>query len=134
MKRNKRLTFANVQVRKASGEVLKVKQGVMESRALASVVDLVDISGLLSLPEVMKHRITEECLTLFNVNGTFRKTQKCMLLQKLAMKPISVHSYTAIVDIGMMWYRHHLLQRSGLRVMGLRIPGVQNRICDSDMP
>ena len=28
-------------------------------RALASVVNLVDVSGLLSLPELMKHRISE---------------------------------------------------------------------------
>ena len=48
-------------------------QGEMESRALASVVNLMDVSGLLSLFEVMKHRVTEECLTLFNVNGTLKK-------------------------------------------------------------
>ena len=36
-----------------------MKQGEMESRALASVVNLVDVSGLLSLPELMKHRISE---------------------------------------------------------------------------
>jgi len=44
-----------------------MKQGEMESRALDSVVNLVDVSG-------MKHCISEECLTLFNANGTFRKT------------------------------------------------------------
>ena len=54
-----------------------MKQGEMESRALASVVNLVDVSGLLSLHELMKHRISEECLTLFNANGTFRKTHFC---------------------------------------------------------
>lgn len=69
IKRNSRLTFANAPVNKATGEDLKVKQGEMESRALASVVNLVDVSGLLSLSEVMKHRLTEECLTLFNANG-----------------------------------------------------------------
>ena len=37
-----------------------MKQGEMESRALASVVNLVDVSGPLSLSEVMKHRVTEE--------------------------------------------------------------------------
>ena len=34
-----------------------MKQGEMESRALASVVNLVDVSGLL-LPELMKHRVS----------------------------------------------------------------------------
>ena len=82
IKRNSRLTFAKFPLRKVSGEALKIKQGEMENRALASVVNLVDVSGLLSLPELMKHRVSEECLTLFNANGTFRKTQKSKLLQK----------------------------------------------------
>ena len=75
----------------------------MESRALASVVNLVDVSGLLSLPELMKHRVSEESLTLFNANGTFRKTQKSKLLQKLVLQPLDVNSYTALVDMGIMW-------------------------------
>ena len=48
------LTFSNAPVSKATGEDLKVKQGEMKSRALASVVNNVDVSGLLSLSEVMK--------------------------------------------------------------------------------
>lgn len=103
IKRSSRLTFANAPVNKATGEDLKVKQGEMESRALAAVVNLVDVSNLLSLSEVMKHRLTEECLTLFNVNGTFRKTQKSKLLQKLTQQPLDVQSYTALVDMGMIW-------------------------------
>ena len=83
IKRNSCLTFAKFPLTKVSGEALKIKQGEMESRALASVVNLVEVSGLL-LPELMKHRVSEECLTLFNANGTFRKTQKSKLLQKLA--------------------------------------------------
>ena len=49
----------------------------------------------------MKHRVSEECLTLFNANGTFRKTQKSKLLQKLALQPLDVNSNR--VDMGMMW-------------------------------
>lgn len=79
-----------------------MKQGEMESRALASVVNLVDVSGMLSLPELMKHCISEECLTLFNANGTFRKTQKSKLLQKLTLQPLDVNSYTALVDMSMI--------------------------------
>ena len=58
IKRNSRLTFAKFPLRKVSGETQKMKQGEMESRALASVVNLVDVSGLL-LPELMKHRVSE---------------------------------------------------------------------------
>ena len=46
-----------------------MKQEEMESRALASVVNLFDVSGLLSPLELMKHRISEECLTLFNAKS-----------------------------------------------------------------
>ena len=103
IKRNSRLTFSNAPVSKSTGEILKVKQGEMESKALASVVNLVDISGMLLLSEVMKHRVSDECLALFNVNGTFRKTQKSKLLQKLTQQPLDVRSYTALVDMGMIW-------------------------------
>ena len=103
IKRNLRLTFAEIPLQKVSGEALKMKQGEMESRALASVVNLVDVGGLLSLPELMKHRISEDCLTLFNANGTFRKIQKSELLQKLTMQLLDVNSYTALVDMGMIW-------------------------------
>ena len=75
----------------------------MESTALASIVNLVDVSGLLSLTELMKHCISEECLALFNVNGTFRKTQKSKLVQKITLQPFNVNSYTALVDMGMIW-------------------------------
>ena len=45
IKRNSRLTFANVPVSKTTGENFKTKQGEMESKALASLVNLVEISG-----------------------------------------------------------------------------------------
>ena len=103
IKRSKRLTFANAPFSKATGENIRLKQGEMESKALASVVNFVDVSGLVSLSEVMKYHLTEECLSLFNVNGTFRKTQKRKLLEKLTQQPIDVPSYTALIDMGMMW-------------------------------
>jgi len=74
---------------------MKMKQGEMESRALVSVVNLVFVSGLLSLPELMKHRISEESY------GTFRSTQKSKLLQKLSLQPFDVSSYT---DMSMIWH------------------------------
>ena len=102
IKRNSRLTFAKASSNRTS-EASKVKQAEMENKALASVVNLVDVSGLISLTDLMKYRITEECLILFNVNGSFRKTQKSKLLQKLVQEPIAVPSYTALVDMGMVW-------------------------------
>ena len=69
IKQNSHLMFAEIPLQKVSEEALKMKQGEMESRALASVVNLVDVTGLLSLPELMKHCISEECLTLFNADS-----------------------------------------------------------------
>lgn len=102
IKCNSRLTFAKASSNRTS-EASKVKQAEMENKALTSVVNLVDVSGLISLTDVMKYRITEECLTLFNVNGSFRKTLKSKLLQKLVQEPIVVPSYTVLVDMGMIW-------------------------------
>jgi len=95
---NLHLTFAEIPLRKVSRETLKMRQGEMESRVLASVVNLVDVSGLLSVPELMKHH------TLFIASSTFRKAQKSKLVQKLALQPLDVNFYTALVDMGMMWY------------------------------
>ena len=103
IKHRKRLTFANAPVNKSVGENLKMRQGEMEGKAMASVVNLVETSGLLSLSEVMKHPLTEECLQLFNTNGTFRKTQKSKLLEKLTQQSINVPSYIALIDMGMIW-------------------------------
>ena len=72
----------------------------MESRAIASVVNHVDIS----CSEVMKHHVSDECLALCNIDSTFRKTQKSKLLHKLAQQPFNVHSYTAYVDMGILWW------------------------------
>ena len=53
----------------------------MESKALSSVVNLVDESGPASLQEIMKHR----------------KTQKCKLIQKLIQPP---HTRDKIIHSG----------------------------------
>ena len=103
IKHRKQLTFANAPVNKSVGENVKKRQGEMEGKAMASVVNLVETSGLLSLSEVMKHPLTEECLQLFNTNGTFRKTQKSKLLEKLTQQSINVPSYIALIDMGMIW-------------------------------
>lgn len=81
----------------------KFKQGEMENTALASVVNLVENSGIISLSDILKHRITEECLSLFTAEGTFKKTQKSKILEKLIQQPIEVTSYIALVGMGMIW-------------------------------
>ncbi len=52
----------------------------------------------------MENRVTEECLSIFNVNGSFRKVQKSKMLEKLSMQTITKPTpYTALVDMGLIW-------------------------------
>ena len=76
----------------------------MERNALKAVIDLVEVSELVNLPELLEHRIVEECVALFNPNGTYRKTQKSKLIQKLTLLSVDlVESYIALIDMGMIW-------------------------------
>ena len=97
IKRNSCLTFTKGLPNRTS-EASKVTQAEMENKTLASVVNLVDVSGLISPADLVKYRITEECLTLFNVNASSRWTQK------LVQQPIAVPFYTALVDMRMIWH------------------------------
>ena len=76
----------------------------MEHRALAAVIELVETSGAFFLEEVLDHRVTDECLPIFNVNGTFRKIQKSKLLKCMDYSEVEAPvRYTAIVDMGFIW-------------------------------
>ena len=58
----------------------------------------------MDLTELLEHRAVEECVALFNCNGTYRKTQKSKLIQKLSLQYVDLQEpYIAIVDIGMIW-------------------------------
>lgn len=54
----------------------------------------------------MDYRVTDECLPIFNINGTMRKTQKSKLVTKFHMQPIDPLpiGYIAILDMGLIWY------------------------------
>ncbi|KAK6174843.1 hypothetical protein SNE40_013413 [Patella caerulea] len=57
------------------------------------------------LVDVTDYRVTDECLPIFNINGTMRKTQKSELVTKFHMQPIDLlpNGYIAILDMGLMW-------------------------------
>ena len=102
--RSKRMSFATEEVKQVEGTRVKGKADEMECRALASVVGLVETTGAFKLEEVLQHRVTEECLPIFNVNGTFRKTQKSQLQQIMDMVTVPEPDvYTSIVEMGLMW-------------------------------
>ena len=103
--KNSRLTFAHDKLLKPSGETSKQRVGKMERGAFAVIVDLMEISKLVDLTQIMKHRITAKCLPIFNVNGTFREVQKSKLLGKLSLNPVNApRLYTALVNMGLIWH------------------------------
>ena len=56
-------------------------------RPLKAVINLVEVSQLVNLHELLEHRVVEECVTLFNSNG---KRQKAKLIQKFSLQPLDL--------------------------------------------
>ena len=76
----------------------------MEQQAFKAVINLVEVSQLIDLHELLEHRVVEECVALFNSNGMYRKTQKSKLIQKFSLQPVDLQEpYIALIDMGMIW-------------------------------
>ena len=59
-----------------------------------------------SLICIMEHRVTKECLTLFNMNGSLVKTQKSKMKECLSFKPMlydKLNFYIVLLDMGFKW-------------------------------
>jgi len=67
-------------------EDLKMRATEMEQNALRAVVNLVEDGQLVNLSELLEHHVIDKCLALFNCNGTYQKTQKNKLIQKLFLR------------------------------------------------
>ncbi len=67
---NKRLTFAKEPRTEKPKEDLKARTAEMEQSALKAVINMVEVSQLVNLPELLEHCVVEECVALFNSNGT----------------------------------------------------------------
>ena len=62
------------------------------------------VHTFLNTPQQHEHCVVEGCVSLFNPNGTYRKTQKSKLIQKLSLQPIAIKEpYVALIDMGMIW-------------------------------
>ena len=57
----------------------------------------------LDLNEMMKHRLTNISLPLFNIDGTIRKAMKSKLLECLNFTPEKTTSNISIIDMGLLW-------------------------------
>ena len=101
--RNKRRNFTTEQISSSSGGPMKVAQ--MERSGLAALLELVDGSGMIHLESVLSWRVTEECLSLYNVDGSMRKTAKSKLLERFNLDSVveRPQDYASLVDMGMIW-------------------------------
>ena len=56
-----------------------------------------------TLVDILENRVSDECLVVFNTNGTMIKTQKSKLLQSFEFASLGftdLQNYTVVVDIG----------------------------------
>ena len=79
---NKRSNFSKPTVDKDTGKVRKTD--VMENRAMVKIISLVETAAV-DLEEMMRYRLTEICLPLFNINGQMRKAVKSILINSFEM-------------------------------------------------
>ncbi|KAJ4940036.1 hypothetical protein JOQ06_029467 [Pogonophryne albipinna] len=101
--RNKKLNFASERICAPSGALMKVAQ--MERSGLAALVELAEGSGLIQLESALEGRVTEECLSLYNVDGSMRKTVKSKLLELFNLDPVieDPQDHCSLVDMGLIW-------------------------------
>ncbi len=70
-----------------------------------ALVELVEESGMLQLEEALDGRMTEECLSVYNIDGSMRKTAKSTLLDLFNLDPVAERPrhQISLVDMGLMW-------------------------------
>ena len=85
--------------------VAKCKTAQMENDVVSRVIS--EYCGTdVMLIDILENRVTDECLAVFNMNGTMVKTQKSKLLQSFVFAPLDftdLQNYTAVVDMGFFW-------------------------------
>ena len=82
---------------------MKVVQ--MERMGLAALIELVEGSGMIQLESALEGRVTEECLSLYNVDGSMQKTAKSKLLELFNLDPIAEIplGHVSLADMGLIW-------------------------------
>jgi hypothetical protein len=101
--RNKRRNFTGEMVCTPSGAHMKVAH--MERSGLAALVDLAEGSGMIQLESALERRVTQECLSLYNVDGSMIKTVKSKLLELFKLDPVieKPRDHVSLVDMGLIW-------------------------------
>ena len=100
--RNKRLNLASKQVCTSSGSCVSAIQ--MEKSGLATLMDFAEKRKIIELEILVEKWVTEECLSMYNVDGSLRKTAKSKLLQSFTREPqLNPNEFTSLVDMGLIW-------------------------------
>ena len=96
---NKRSNFSKSTVDKNTWRVRK--KDAMENRAMVKIISLAETIAV-DLEKLMRYRLTEICLPLFNINGQMRKAVKSTLINRFEMQKTTLEgvSYISIVDMG----------------------------------
>ena len=97
--RNKRYTF---QMPEVGHECKPPKRtDAMESKASTALIQAAQKSAI-DLEQVMKYRVTDISLPLFNFDGTIRKAMKSKLQECLYFVSENLDSNIAIIDMGLL--------------------------------
>ena len=99
---NKRRNFASERILVPSGAVLKVVQ--MANQGLTALVYLAERTGVLE--SVLGGRVPEECLCMYNVDGSMWKIVKSKLFEQFHLDPVTeeLEDYISRIDMGMIWH------------------------------
>ena len=112
-----RESFTNQPTLEKNSNLMQNKTVEMENKAMAEVVSLEEN---MSLDEIMNHRITDECLSIYNINGSMVKVQKSKLVQMLNRKEtpgLQLQTYISIVNMGCLWRLIGAMQKSMIGAM-----------------
>lgn len=105
IKKNRRKSFDTVQSGVGEKQSISTRQAHMEKKGIAALLEISEGTDSMVLETLFESRITDECLSLFNVDGSMRKTAKSKLLDFFDLKTVSQPSseYIALVDMGLLF-------------------------------
>ena len=98
--KNNQKTFVNLKFPHLNK---KHSQEEMETSALVATIDLFIKRDQELAKTIFEHRITENCLSIFNSNGPIRKCQKSKILQEMHLKSVYYSKCIAVVDMALLW-------------------------------
>ena len=101
--KNNRKTFVTQNAGEKSS-LVKCNTAQMENAAMSHVIS--ELCGKdITLPDILQHSVTTECLSLFNTDSTIIKNKKSKKLQSFSCVPewAEMCHYAAIVDMGVIW-------------------------------